>query len=252
MLETEEHGDIRELRLARPPVNAINLELVQALRAELARAVADERHGVILSGRPGIFSAGLDLKDLLALSRPQLKTFWKAFFNLLQDLANLPCPAVAAITGHSPAGGAVLALFCDRRIAAHGKYVMGLNEVQVGLVVPWPIQRAFTRLLGARQAERLLVAGALLSPDDALAVGFLDEVADTEAVVPQSVQWLQQINALPRNAMLQTRKLLRAEYAQPFAEVGEGDYEQMLDGWFSDATQRSLRAVLERLEKKKS
>lgn len=251
MIEIQEHGALRELRLARPPVNALNYEMVCALRAALAQAGADRKDGIILSGRPGMFSAGLDLKDLLTLSREDMRQFWLAFFGLLQDLAGSPCPVVAAITGHSPAGGAVLALFCDRRIAAQGEFKMGLNEVQVGLVVPWPIQAAFVRLLGARQAEQLLVAGALVNPDAALAAGFVDEVVAADAVIERAVKWLEQMAALPRHAMLQTRRFLRAEYAKPFASVRDDDVEAMLDGWFSAATQRNLRAVLERLASKK-
>ena len=148
MIEIEEHGNLRELRLARPPVNALNYDLVSALRDALAKAGADEKEGVILSGSPGIFSAGLDLKDLLALSREDLGRFWRAFFSLLKELASSPCPVVAALTGHSPAGGAVLALFCDRRIAVQGeRFAIWLNEVQAGLVVPCPIQQALLRLL---------------------------------------------------------------------------------------------------------
>lgn len=251
MIEIEEHGNIRELRLARPPVNALNGELVNNLRMALAKAREDGKQGIVLSGRPGMFSAGLDLKALLGLKRPEMDQFWRDFFALLRDLANSPCPVVAAMTGHSPAGGAVLALFCDRRILAQGEFKVGLNEVQVGLVVPRPIQSGLVRLLGARQAEQLLVSGALLSPDEALGVGFVDEVVSVESVVDRSVKWLQTMNALPQNAMLETRRMLRSEYAQPFDELQESDFEPMLDGWFSDATQRQLREVLERLASKK-
>lgn len=251
MIKILEHGKLRELQLDRPPVNAFNRDLVSALRAALAQAFKEEADGVILSGKPGMFSAGLDLKDLLALSRDDLRLFWKDFFALLQDLAGSPCPVVAAVTGHSPAGGAVIALFCDRRIAAQGNFAMGLNEVQVGLVVPWPIQKAFTRLLGARQAEQLLVRGALFSPDEALAIGFVDEVVAADKVVEHAVNWLKSMAALPRFAMLETRRLLRAEYSAPFAEIPDSELEKMLDEWFSAATQRNLHAVLERLASKK-
>lgn len=252
MIEIQERGEVRELRLARPPVNALNLDVVSALREALAGAASDSKAGIILSGSPGIFSAGLDLKDLLALSREDLERFWRAFFALLQDLARSPCPVVAALTGHSPAGGAVLALFCDRRIAAEGnKFAIGLNEVQVGLVVPWPIQLAFVRLVGQRQAEKLLVSGALMSPDEALAAGFVDEVVPAALVVDRAAEYLEGLAALPGTAMRETRQLLRAQYSAPFDEVRDEDFEKMLDGWFSDETQANLRAVLERLAGRK-
>lgn len=247
MIEIQDHGKVREIRLARPPVNALGPELVGALRAALADARRDQCEGVVLSGRPGMFSAGLDLKALLVLQRDSMGRFWREFFSLLRDTASHPVPVVAAITGHSPAGGAVLSLFCDRRVAAAGDFKFGLNEVQVGLVVPKPIQNAVVRLIGAHRAEQLLVRGALLNPDDALAVGLVDEVTAPDKVVESSVAWLAQMAALPRTAMLETRKLLRAPLVDLFEQFTQSDFEEMLEHWFLQETQQSLHGVLARL-----
>lgn len=250
MIETEQHEQLRVLRLARPPVNALNAGLVNGLLEALRQAERDKVRGVILTGRPGLFSAGLDLKELLAMDRTAMTRFWKDFFALLSTLAQFPVPLVAALSGHSPAGGAVLSLYCDRRIGVSGPFKIGLNEVQVGLVVPAPIQAALTRLLGAHPAEQLMVRGALLSPDEALACGMLDEVVEAEALTSAALNWLRTLDGLPRHAMLGTRKLARASLVEPFLAVGDGDYEAMVNGWYSESTQASLRAVLEKLERK--
>src|SRR5688572_31636158 len=117
-----------------------------------------------------MFSAGLDVPSLLALDRAGIVRFWGEFFGLVRAIARSPIPTVAAIGGHSPAGGAVLAIFCDYRVMARGSYRIGLNEVQVGLTVPEIIQAALRRLVGAYRAERLMVAGAMLESEDALRV----------------------------------------------------------------------------------
>jgi enoyl-CoA hydratase/carnithine racemase len=110
MLEFIRHDAILELRLSRPPVNALNPELVRRLRKAVEDADADGARGIVLSGRPGMFSAGLDVPELLQLDRTQLVAFWQDFFGLCAALAASPIPVVAAIGGHSPAGGAVLSI----------------------------------------------------------------------------------------------------------------------------------------------
>lgn len=251
MIKTESRGNIQVLQLAKAPVNALDSGLVNALRKSLAETAREQPAGVVLTGRPGVFSAGLDLKALLEMERAELARFWHDFFALLEALARYPVPLVAAISGHSPAGGAVLSLYCDRRIAARGPFKMGLNEVQVGLVVPGPIQAALVRLLGAHAAEGLMVRGALLSPDEALSCGLVDEVVEAGELMDSACRWLEDLAALPRDAMLGTRALSRRSLSEPYAALDDADIEAMVDGWFSEATQASLRAVLSKLAARK-
>lgn len=250
MLSTIDHDDIRELQLARPPVNALNPELVQALRRAVEDAPAEGAAGLVLSGAPGLFSAGLDVPALLGLDRAAMRAFWREFFALCAALARSPIPTVAAIGGHSPAGGAVLALFCDYRVMAEGPFRIGLNEVQVGLTVPDCIQLALRRTVGAYRAERLLVAGAMLESAAALACGFVDELAPPAQVDTRARAWLRDLLALPRHAMLSTRKLARADLAAAFADPDALPVEDFLDGWFADETQAVLHALVARLKSK--
>ena len=78
MLEITNHGTIREIRMARPPVNALNPELVKLLTQTLRQAEA-ECTSVVLSGRKNLFCAGLDVVELLPLDRQAMTTFWSAF-----------------------------------------------------------------------------------------------------------------------------------------------------------------------------
>src|SRR5690606_21307984 len=119
---------------------------------------------------------------LLALGddRQALRAAWEAFFDAARALAGCPVPVVAAIAGHAPAGGCVLALCCDYRIMAAGPFSIGLNETQVGLVAPEGVQHLMRRTVGAHRAERLLVHGALLDAERALAAGLVDEVTGVD------------------------------------------------------------------------
>ena len=242
-----EHG-IRELRLTRPPVNALDPGLIRALREAVETAPRDGAEALLLSGTPGMFSAGLDVPVLLALDRAALAPVWRDFCGLAAALARSPIPSAAAITGHSPAGGAVLALHCDYRVMARGPYRIGLNEVQVGLTVPACIQAALARLVGAYRAERLLVAGTMLESEAALAIGFVDELADVDFVADRAQHWLTGLLALPRKAMRETRILARADLAAIYADAAQLPVESFLDGWFAEEAQAVLKALVAQLK----
>jgi len=251
MIETLEHGDVLELRLQRPPVNALDAGLIRALRESVEAAPGKGARALVLSGAPGMFSAGLDVPSLLQLDRKAILAVWDDFFALMGALARSPLPVCAAITGHSPAGGAVMAIFCDYRVMADGEYQIGLNEVQVGLAVPEPIVRGLGRLVGPYRAERLLVSGTLLGPRDARDVGLVDELTPTGDVTGRALEWCRELLALPGEAMEQTRARARADLAAIFDHLGPKDLESFADAWFSDQTQATLKALVARLGKKR-
>jgi enoyl-CoA hydratase/carnithine racemase len=250
MLDHIRHDSIHELRLARPPVNALDPALVRAMREALESATREGARGIVVSGREGMFSAGLDVPTLLQLKRDDLRVFWNDFFGLCGALACSPIPVVAAITGHAPAGGAVLSIMCDYRVMADGAFKIGLNETQVGLAVPECIQAALRRLVGAYRAERLTVAGAMLEAADAKAIGFVDELVATDLVVPRAIAWLADLLRLPPNAMLETRRLARADLAAVFADPEALRVEDLLERWFAPEAQSVLRALVARLKSK--
>ncbi len=250
MIKTIEHGAIRELRLDRPPANALSPELIAALKNAIQAAPREGARALLLSGSPGRFSGGLDIPVLLGLDRPAMAGVWRNFYGLLGAIAASPVPIVAAITGHSPAGGAVLAMFCDWRVMADGDYRIGLNEVQVGIPLPPVILCGLRRLVGPRQAERLAVTGELLSPPEAFRLGVVDELAAPEKVVDQAVEVCQRLISLPTEAMTSTRKLARADLAAIFETNLEPELRRVSEGWWSPSTQSTLRALAERLGKK--
>ena len=251
ILETIQHDNIHELRLARPPVNALNPELVAALRAAVLSAPSRGVRGLVLSGHAGMFSAGLDVPSLLQLDRSTMGAFWVEFVGLCEALARSPIPIVAAITGHSPAGGAVLAIFCDYRIMARGAFRIGLNEVRVGLVVPEVIQAAMRRLLGSHRAERLMVSGAMIEAEEAHRIGLVDELIDTELVVGRAIGWLQDLLKLPPEAMTETRRIARADLHAEFDGEASSDNDEFAERWFSTEAQRVLGELVAQLKAKR-
>lgn len=250
MILTTNHGAVRELRLNRPPVNALTSELIVELTKAVEAAAKQGVRALVLSGTPGRFCAGLDVPQLLKLERRAIAALWRDFYSLLKALACSPIPIAAAIIGHAPAGGTVLPLFCDWRVMAQGEFKIGLNEVQVGIPLPPVILSALRRQIGPRQAERLAASGMLISPAEALEIGLVDELAPTERVVEQAVRWCQTLLALPADAMAATRLEARADLVAIFQRDLDRELEKVIAAWWSPETQGTLRTLAEKLEKK--
>jgi Delta3-Delta2-enoyl-CoA isomerase len=251
MLEHLRHDDILELRLARPPANALDPGLIATLLDAVESAPAAGARAVVLSGRPGMFSGGLDVPSLLPLSGEEIAVVWRNLYGVLAALACSPIPVAAAITGHSPAGGAVLAICCDTRIMAAGDFRIGLNEVRVGLGLPPSIYGALARLVGDHQAERLGVAGLLVRGDEALRLGLVDQLVPVEEVVPAAIDWCRSILALPPRAMAQTRALARRNLVRLFAGDATAELQALVETWTGAETQSAMRALVARLAEKR-
>lgn len=249
MIEIHAQGPIHEIRLARPPVNALTPELLVALRTAVQSAPAQGAKAIILSGGERVFSGGMDVPHLMGLDAAGLKAGWASLFAAARAIAGSPVPVVAALGGHSPAGGCVLALCCDYRIMARGPFRIGLNEVQVGLVAPDAIQHLMRRVVGPYRAERLLVAGALVESEQALAIGLVDELTDAEHVTKRAQVWLQELLALPGEAMLATRRIARADLVAALEGFRDDDLDAFLAEWNSPSTQAALQALVARLKK---
>lgn len=255
MIEIKPRDAVWEINLNRPPVNAISPELTARLRDAIRSAPGQGARAIILSGQPNMFSAGLDVVTLLALDRDGMLAFWRDFFDLMAAIARCPVPVVAAITGHSPAGGAVLSIFCDYRVMAASvdpakPFRIGLNEVQVGLTVPAVIQAAFARLVGAYRAERLMVAGAMIPGEEAVRIGLVDELVPVADVVARAEAWCRAHLALPPNAMATTRRIARADLADLMGDPARFPAEDFVDAWFGEETQSTLKALVAKLKGK--
>src|SRR5690606_37267710 len=117
----------------------------------------------------------------------------------IRNITAFKKPVVAAINGHSPAGGCVLALACDARVMAEGKYIIGLNEIPVGIIVPNSIFKLYAFWLGTAQANRNLLDGKLFSPEEALSIGLIDELVKPESIVTADERRVRKYMAMERN-----------------------------------------------------
>ena len=250
MLDILSHGDVIELKMNRPPANALNHELLEALLRGHAQALAGEARGILLSGQPGMFCAGIDVPELLGQSHADIQRFWELLFTTSKTLAGSPVPVVAALAGHSPAGGAVLAAHCDYRVAAEGAFKIGFNEVQVGLPLPPTILRVFADLAGSRHARHAGMQGQMMEMSRALEIGLVDELAPQAEVEARALEFLQGLLALPPIAMNRTR-LEGKQHLLAMLDAAD-DVERTTEAWFSEETQQAMQRLVDSLSKPKN
>ena len=244
MIEELNAGQLRTLTLARPPVNALDRESLIGLTDAIDRAERAGVRGLILTGRGACFTAGLDVAEVLSLQQDGLADFLRCFLECLMRLSRARMPIVAALNGHSPAGGAVLALCCDRRLMAAGTARIGLNEVAVGLF-PGPLILALLeRTVGRRVAADLLMTGDLLEPDMARERGLVDQVVAQAVLLPTAAAWLQRLMALPEEPFLATRAMVRKDLVLAVRMALETDLQELVAAWSTPAARASLLQVL--------
>lgn len=217
-----DHGRVTVLTIDRPPVNAMDLGLLQALNAQL-RAVGDTPPAaLVIAGRGGCFSAGVDLKAVPGYTAHQQHLMVAAINAMVITTYGLPCPVVAAITGHAIAGGFILALCADYRIAsAQGRY--GVTEVQVGVPYPAAAIAVVRAELGPSAARRLALRSLLTSAADCVALGAFDETAPAGAVLDRAVEVAGELAAQPAGVYAGTKDALRGAALAKMRSAAQAD-----------------------------
>lgn len=252
-INTKQEDHILHILLDRGKSNAIHLDVVRELLSIVLEAKNNESiEGIILSGKEHFFSSGLDLITLYDYDRIQMEEFWHNFMMLLKELVSFPKPTVAAITGHSPAGGCVLAICCDYRIMAEGEYIIGLNEVPVGIIVPQSIFSLYSFWLGKAVAYRSLLEGKLFRPQEALQVGLVDDVVAFDRIQNTAIKRLKSVTQFEKNAWQSTKLNLRKDVIAQFSENHAEVIKQVLEQWWRPTTRAIMKTIIDNLTQKKS
>ncbi|GAA5158668.1 enoyl-CoA hydratase/isomerase family protein [Amycolatopsis dongchuanensis] len=188
----EVDGGIGTIRLERPPVNAIN-DQVQAELGEAAREAARRAdvRAVILYGGEKTFCGGADVKEMSTRTYAEMRTFGAALQGTVAEVAAIPKPTVAAITGYALGGGLELALAADRRIAGDNVKV-GQPEILLGIIPGAGGTQRLARLVGPSKAKDLVFTGRFAKADEALSLGIVDELVAPDDVYESARKWAAQ------------------------------------------------------------
>lgn len=167
---------LAEIRMDDGKVNAMSQPFFDGLNAALDQAQKDEARSVIITGRQGCFSAGLNLKVLPTLDQATLASTMVSFGRTMLRVYGFPIPTIAAVSGHAIAGGAMLMLACDVRLMVEGPHRIQLNETAIGLTLPsWAIAIA-ERGIPPRWHNEAILHARPYTPEEALERGIIEQV----------------------------------------------------------------------------
>ena len=248
MISLDRQENVAVLKLDRGTTNAINLGLVETLSAALQEVKHDTkaRSLVLTSANNKFFSIGFDIPDLYDLDRPEFETFYREFNALCMDLYTLPKPVIACLNGHAIAGGCILALCCDYRLIAGGKKLIGLNEVKLGVPVPYLADCILRELVGVRLARQIMETGDFYSPERALQVGLVDQVHPLEMLLPNAAQKASSLGVSPGKAYaLIKQNRIESIEAQALTHWHKKQVA-FIDCWYSQEARELLKLAMDK------
>jgi len=245
-IQIERVGQIAVLRIDRPPANAIDLDLANEFAIALEGIETDGLGALVVTGVGNCFSAGLDLKALPTYDRAQQQAMVMQVNRLFGGLYGLPLPTIAAVNGHSIAGGVILTLACDYRIGAEGDYKLGLAEARVGVPFPVAAMAIVQSELSHPVARTMALTARNSSPRDALSMGVLDELQPPELLLPRAIEVAQEMAALPHSVYGRIKRDLRGAALSRIKDAISNGKEPMLDSWLSAETRAASAEALKR------
>ena len=252
-LAVEKQSNYLILQLNRGKANALHQSMIDELSQFFDVALKDSQvAGVLMTGKDHFFSGGVDLTEVYFYDSEAIKHFWGSFLQLATQMLAFSKPLVAAISGHSPAGGCIMALACDYRImASDEKYQIGLNEIAVGIAPRASILHLYSSLLGQRKAYQYLLEGKLLSPQQALKDGLVDSLADLKDLNKQAQKKMETYLKLPPKAFRQTKTTLRQELLQQMQANRTEELNQLHEQLMSKESKLIMGKVVEYLQSNK-
>lgn len=221
----ERVGGIAVIKIDDGKANAVSLALQEGVNAALDKAEADNVP-VVLTGRPGIFSAGFDLKTLAAGGQPAVDML-NGGLNLSIRLLSFPTPVVIACPGHAMAMGIFLMLSCDYRIGVRGNYKYAANEVAIGMTMPFSTIEILRHRMTPAALTRAIVLAETFTPENAIETGVLDLVVDEADLMTTAIATAESFATLNMDAHKYSKQRLRAELLDAMRVGLAKDY----DGW---------------------
>lgn len=273
-----EDDGIAMLTMNRPPANSLNLQMNEAISTSIKDIESNPKiQSVILtSTNPKIFSAGLDVSELVNPDIDRLPLFWNSLQQVYIELYGSRLATIGVIQGHAPAAGCFLAMACDYRLMCAGdEHVpcIGLNETKLGIAAPPWMGQLMVRTIGTRKAELALALGTLFPPKEALKVGLVDEVVShaecesndillellpatikdqsTSKIMQQAYAKAKTFVEISPQARMASKMLTREEYIQAMVDTREADTEHFCTFVKLPAVQKSLTAYVEAMKKGK-
>jgi enoyl-CoA hydratase/carnithine racemase len=248
MISVDYQDTVAMVRFDRDTKNTLDLKLVYELDEILSRTSQDPHvHGLVLgSSSDRFFSIGFDIQQMFDFSREDFGLFFKAFNGVCLRLYTFPKPTIAAITGHAVAGGCILALCCDYRFIGDDRRLMGLNEIKLGVPVPYLADCVLRDIVGVRIAKEIIDTGEFYGPLESLQMGLVDRVFPTGEVERHAVMKAKEIGSWPLGAFALIKRNRTEEAEKRFLLSGEKKAQEFIDCWYSGEARELLRDAVKK------
>lgn len=247
----DRQGPLGILRLDKGRGNAIDDALLEDLARWAVEAARDDQlRGVLLaSAHPRLFCPGLDLVSLIERDRESMREFMSHFATVLWGLFGLLKPVVASVNGPAVAGGCILALTADYRVLARGAAQIGLNEVKIGVPLPWSVVMLLKSTVHTSSLAEVALLGRNFADEEALRVGLADALADRDQLEQTALARLEEFAEKDPLAFGATKGWMRSQVVATMKAHEAETADVWLDAWFSAPTRERLRKVVDSLKK---
>ena len=249
MLTTETHDETTLIRLTHGKVNAFDVEFLQEWIATLDRIDTGDPTAVVVTGSGSVFSAGVDLRRLLAGGPTYVEQFVPLLGEAFLKTFTFSKPLVAAVNGHAIAGGCILACACDYRVMAQGPGRIGTPELAVGVPFPSIAMEILRLAVPTHRLQVLIYSGLTCTADDALANGLVDEVASPESHLDKALGMAGRLGSLAHASFALTKQAVRRPSLARIEAARDADRE-VLGAWRSEAVLDAVSAYVDRTLKK--
>ncbi len=244
LVEISNNENIAVIRLNRGKVNAINREMIDVIGSAFRQVEADPNiNGVVFTGSGKFFSFGFDIPELFPLSPEEFSEFLIAFSDLYKYLYLYQKPVVAALNGHTVAGGCMLATTCDYRIVSGGKAKLSLNEIALGVSVFAGSVEMLKAVVGHRNAEIIMLGGKMYSVGEAKKLGLVDEIVEEAELIDSALAKAKELGANRNEAYGTIKRLFRQQIADDFSKRERAGINRFVELWHSPETRDIIGKV---------
>jgi len=243
-IHVSKDGEIATVILSRGKVNALNEPMVEELTKALEDlAIDNEVKSIIFTGSGKFFSFGFDVPEFLRYSKSDFISYLEKFTNLYTNIFQFPKPVIAALNGHTIAGGCMLATACDFRLMVTGKAKISLNEITFGSAVLAGSVEMLRYCVGSRNAQSILYNGAMYSAEEAFQLGLVDQVSSENVLTEDAKKVAQELAQKDSLAFRGIKHLLRKPAAEQMIKREKHAIFEFVDIWYSEQTWQNLKAI---------
>jgi len=244
LIDVKTDEKIATVTLNRPKVNALNEPLIDELRAAFDDIENnDDINAVILTGQGSFFSFGFDVPEFMSYPKDSFERYVFSYSELIKKIFMFPKPVIAALNGHTVAGGCILALACDFRIMVPGKAKIAMNEITFGSTLFTSAVEMLRYAVGSKSSQDIVYSGKMLSAEEAFSLGLIDKSAgedDFISIVAKTAQYFAAKDLVAFNSI---KKLLKLETIKKIDEEEKDTISEFVDIWYSENMRENLKKV---------